>query len=57
MAVAIDDKNKFITEAAKLAMHALLVNSTSVNNRDPKGIAATARRYAIELWRVMRVEV
>lgn len=55
MAVAIEDKNKFITEAAKLAMHALLTSS-AVNNRDPKGIAHQARLYAVELWRVMRVE-
>lgn len=56
MAVAITDKNAFITEASKHAMHALIM-ATKVNQRDPKGIAAQAREYAKHLWLAMRVEV
>ena len=51
----IDDKNKFMTEASQVALHALIVSST-IKNRDPKGLAQQARKYAVELWLAMRAE-
>jgi hypothetical protein len=56
MAVAIKDKNEFVLDAAKMAMHALLANSTA-KTRDPRGIASEAGKYAVALWLAMRPEV
>lgn len=55
MAVMIENKNEFILEASKLAMHALL-STASLRNRDPQGIADLSRKYAIALWLAMRLE-
>ncbi len=57
MAVAIQDKNQFILEASKLAMHALLSCPRGRTTPSPEGIANEAKKYAVALWRTMRVEV
>jgi len=56
MGVMITDKNHFILEASKLAMHALLRTATA-RSRTPEGVAEDARKYAIALWLAMRPEV
>lgn len=53
MASTIPDKNKFITETAQKVLQALLMTAT-LQNREPKALAADARKYAVALWRVMR---
>lgn len=52
---AIENKNEFINEASKLAMHALL-STSNIRSKDPRGIAQAARQYAVALWLAMRQE-
>lgn len=49
----IMDRDKFITETSQIVLHALLSKS-HVDASDSKGLAKSARQYAVDLWRVMR---